>query len=311
MKNYISKAYIIIKEIVDKYEEIGQIKYLCELAGVSRSGYYNYFSKKATDNRARFEQDDEKDKDLIMDAYNRHGYKKGARGIKMTLKNEDGIDFNLKKIRRIMKKYDIVCETRKSKPYKQMLKKNLEHRTVENKLNREFKQGKPGKVLLTDITYLPYGYYYRAYFSVIKDASTNEILAYRLSTNLYLDFVTNTILDLKKQKKVPIPNDAFVHSDQGSHYTSPTFQELLKELKLGQSMSRRGNCWDNAPQESFFGHMKDEIDFKKILTFQELQVEIDKYITYYNNYRYQWNLKKMSPVQYRNHLLQTNNLISQ
>ena len=116
---------------------------------------------------------------------------------------------------------------------------------------------------------------------------------------------------MKKQKKVPIPNDAFVHSDQGSHYTSPTFQELLKELKLGQSMSRRGNCWDNAPQESFFGHMKDEIDFKKILTFQELQVEIDKYITYYNNYRYQWNLKKMSPVQYRNHLLQTNNLINQ
>ena len=68
-------------------------------------------------------------------------------------------------------------------------------------------------------------------------------------------------------------------------------------------MSRRGNCWDNAPQESFFGHMKDEIDLKSCKTFEELQLEIDRYITYYNNYRYQWNLKKMSPVGYRNHLL--------
>ncbi len=72
-------------------------------------------------------------------------------------------------------------------------------------------------------------------------------------------------------------------------------------------MSRKGNCWDNAPQESFFGRMKDEVDFKLCSTFEELQLEIDKYIAYYNNYRYQWNLKKMSPVQYRNHLLQTNN----
>ena len=129
-------------------------------------------------------------------------------------------------------------------------------------------------------------------------------MAYRLSTNLYLDFVLDTMWDVVKQKEVPIPKDAFVHSDQGSHYTSPTFQSLLKELNLGQSMSRKGNCWDNAPQESFFGHMKDEIDFKSCTTFESLQLEIDKYIYYYNNYRYQWNLKKMSPVQYRNHLLQ-------
>ena len=68
-------------------------------------------------------------------------------------------------------------------------------------------------------------------------------------------------------------------------------------------MSRRGNCWDNAPQESFFGHMKDEIDLKSCTTFKAVKKMIDKYITYYNNYRYQWDLKKMTPVQYRNHLL--------
>ncbi|MDU7550129.1 IS3 family transposase, partial [Clostridium butyricum] len=68
-------------------------------------------------------------------------------------------------------------------------------------------------------------------------------------------------------------------------------------------MSRRGNCWDNAPQESFFGHMKDEIDFQSCNTLEELIDMIDDYIDYYNNYRYQWNLKKMTPKQYRNHLL--------
>lgn len=307
MKNYTSQVYEIIKELVEKYDEKAQVKYLCGLAEVSRSGYYNYFNEKSIQNRNKKEIQDEKDREVILDAFTRHGYKKGAKGIKMTLENEDKIVFNLKHIIRIMKKYDIICPIRKAEPYKQMLKKDLEHRTIENKLNREFKQEKPGKVLLTDITYLSYGYYKRAYLSTIKDASTNEIMAYRLSTNLYLDFVLDTMWDVVKQKEVPIPEDAFVHSDQGSHYTSPTFQSLLKELKLGQSMSRKGNCWDNAPQESFFGHMKDEVDFKAYSKFEELQVEIDRYIEYYNNYRYQWNLKKMSLVQYRNHLLQTNN----
>lgn len=303
MKNYTSQVYKIIKELVDEYEEKGQVKYLCKLAEVSRSGYYNYFSNKSINNRNKKELQDEKDRVIILDAYKRHGYKKGAKGIKMTLEKEDGIIFNLKHIRRIMKKYDIICPIRKANPYKQMLKADLEHRTVENKLNRNFKQGKPGKVLLTDITYLTYGDYKRAYLSTIKDGSTNEILAHRLSTTLYLDFVLNTMWDLSEQKEVPIPKDAFVHSDQGSHYTSPTFQALLKELKIDQSMSRKGNCWDNSPQESFFGHMKDEVDLKSCKTFEELQLEINRYIKYYNNYRYQWNLKKMSPVEYRNHLL--------
>lgn len=68
-------------------------------------------------------------------------------------------------------------------------------------------------------------------------------------------------------------------------------------------MSRRGNCWDNAPQESFFGHLKDEISIEECETFEDLVKEIDSYIEYYNNFRGQWNLKKMTPVQYRNHLL--------
>ncbi|MNN66095.1 Integrase core domain protein [compost metagenome] len=106
-----------------------------------------------------------------------------------------------------------------------------------------------------------------------------------------------------KQRRVKLHKEAFIHSDQGSHYTSPTYQKLLKQKGLGQSMSRRGNCWDNAPQESFFGHMKDHVDSRGCITFEELQDEIDRYIQYYNHHRYQWGLKKMTPVQYRNHLL--------
>ncbi len=103
--------------------------------------------------------------------------------------------------------------------------------------------------------------------------------------------------------RVKLAEGAFIHSDQGVHYTSPTFQKQVRKLGIGQSMSRRGNCWDNAPQESFFGHFKDEAYIKSCNTLEELKREIKNYMTYYNNFRYQWNLKKRTPVQYRNHLL--------
>ena len=172
-----------------------------------------------------------------------------------------------------------------------------------NLLKRNFKQNIPGKVLLTDITYLFYGQGKKAYLSTIKDSSTNEVMAYHVSDRLTLDIATDTIRKLKKNRKIKLPKDAFIHSDQGTHYTSPIFQKLVRESGLGQSMSRRGNCWDNAPQESFFGHFKDEAYIKTCDTLEQLKNEIKQYMIYYNNYRYQWGLKKMTPVQYRNHLL--------
>ncbi len=196
-----------------------------------------------------------------------------------------------------------MCPHRKSNPYRKITKATKEHQVVSNKLNREFKQNIPGKVLLTDITYLPYGSNNMAYLSTIKDASTNEILAYNVSDRITLDIATNTIHKLIKNKKTTLNKDAFIHSDQGCHYTSPRYQKLLKKYGLGQSMSRRGNCWDNAPQESFFGHLKDEVEYKSCKTLEQIKAKINHYMVYYNNYRYQWNLKKMTPVQYRNHLL--------
>ena len=279
------------------------ITHLCEISGVSRSGYYNYFTDKSKITRYTLDMADELVRDNILKAYNFKGRKKGARQIKMTLEGQFGIVYNLKRIRRVMKKYNIICPIRKANPYRRMMKATREHSVLPNSLKRNFKQDIPGKVLLTDITYLFYGKGQKSYLSTIKDASTNEILAYNVSDSLKLDIATDTIHKLKKNRSIKLHKDAFIHSDQGVHYTSPIFQELVEKCGLGQSMSRRGNCWDNAPQESFFGHFKDEAYIKTCETLDQLKKEIKQYMIYYNKYRYQWDLKKMTPVQYRNHLL--------
>lgn len=296
------KIFKLIKNLIKDFKLNNMTRHLCKIANVSTSGYYRFLSKFKTIDL--IECNDLKSKDIILKAFNYRGYKKGSRSIKMILKNRFNIIMNRKKIQRIMRKYNIICPIRKSNPYKRMAKATKEHRVVKNKLNRKFKQNTPGKILLTDITYMPYGNNKMAYLSTIKDSSTNEILSYNLSNTLALDIVTKTIKRLIKLKSFKLHKDAFIHSDQGSHYTSPIFQKLLKENNLGQSMSRRGNCWDNAPQESFFGHMKDEIDYKNCTTIEELKILIDDYMDYYNNDRCQWNLKKLTPIQYRNQLLE-------
>ncbi|MFS0883577.1 IS3 family transposase [Metabacillus niabensis] len=296
-----NKEYQLIYETIEQNQFKRMTKYFCDLLDVSRSGYYSYL--KAFDSREAREKSDIEAKEIILMAFNRRGYKKGSRSIKMILENDYNIIFSRKKIQRIMNKYGIVCPHRRAKPYKKMAKATKEHQVVPNKLNREFKQGVPGKVLLTDITYLPYDGNCMAYLSTVKDASSNEILSYHVSDRITLDIAIQTIQKLVSNKKITLHKDAFIHSDQGSHYTSPRYQKLLKKYGLGQSMSRRGNCWDNAPLESFFGHLKDEVNYQSCKTLKELKAKINHYMVYYNNYRYQWNLKKMTPTEYRNHLL--------
>lgn len=295
-----TKLFELISEAVDQGLK-RMTRYLCDLLNVSRSGYYSYV--KAADTRQERARLDAIAGEWIKKAFHWKGFKKGSRSIKMVLQNEFGITYNLKRIRRLMKELNLVCPHRKANPYKRMAKATLEHRTLPNKLQRDFKKGIPGLVLLTDITYLPYNRTEVGYLSTILDASTGELLAHHLSKRIDLSIATQTIDKLMKQRRVKLHNEAFIHSDQGSHYTSPTYQKLLKQKGLGQSMSRRGNCWDNAPQESFFGHMKDHVDSRSCTSFQELQDQIDRYIKYYNHHRYQWGLKKMTPVQYRDHLL--------
>ena len=292
------RKFEIIRDITEDPENVLNIKDLCEIAGVSRSGYYNWLTSETR--RQEKEEQDRKDFDIILQAYLFRGYDKGVKGIRMRLLHlEMPVIINVKKIRRLMRKYGLVCPIRQLNPYRQMAKALKTNNVADNLVNREFEEHGPRKILLTDITYIPYTNVF-AYLSTIKDAFTKQILAYVLSPNMMEDFVLETIEILVRDHGIELTHETIVHSDQGAHYTCLRFIDILKDKNLRQSMSRKGNCWDNAPQESFFGHMKDEIKdkLKEAETFEDVKVIIDDYMDYYNNDRYQWQLAKLSPNEY-------------
>jgi putative transposase len=257
------------------------------LADVSRCGYYKWL---------KHADEPEKDYDdylKVKAVFDKGKGKYGWRSIKMRLEA-----MNHKKIQRIMRKYDLIAKVRRKNPYRQMMKKSLEHRIFPNKLQREFKQTIPFKVFCTDITYIPFLNRF-AYLSVIKDIASGEVVAWNLSLYLEVTLVTETIRNMRLDSYENI----MIHSDQGFHYTNPSYIEIVKELRMIQSMSGKGKCIDNAPIESFFGHMKDELEYEYCKSFEELRLAIAEYMRYYNYERKQWTRKRMAPVAYRNHLL--------
>ena len=295
-----SCIFEIIHNTVQQSDNSLSVKELCAIAGVSRSGYYAWV--KAAPVREQQEFQDRKDFDLILIAFRMHGYSKGARGIYMALIHMDPpVIMNLNKIRRLMLKFHLVCPFRGPNPYKRMAKALKTSNYADNLLMREFECYGPRMVLLTDITYLPYNGTF-AYLSTILDAFTKQILSYVLSDSLEVDFVLETVNKLIEEHGVSLHAETIVHSDQGAHYTSYSFINILSSKRLRQSMSRRGNCWDNAPQESFFGHMKDHIKSKlqTCKQYAEVLAIVDNYMDYYNNRRYQWHLAKLSPNEYYN-----------
>ena len=272
------------------------ISKMCELAKVSRSGYYAWVA--AEPFREQKEEKDRADFELILEAYKYRGYAKGARSIYMRLLHVNVV-MNLKKIRRLMHKYGLKCPHRGPNPYRQMAKALRTDTVFPNIIRRKFLAGGARKILLTDITYIFYDNGL-CYLSTILDAFTREILAYKLSENLEVTFVLNTVAELVEKHGSTLDDTTIVHSDQGCHYTSKAFIKAISDNHFVQSMSRRGNCWDNAPQESFFGHMKDEIKYEIAMmkTYGEVKAKIDDWIDYYNNDRYQWDLVKLSPREY-------------
>ena len=262
---------------------------LCAIAGVSRSGYYRWL--KVTDGQRK----DQADYLLVKEVFDGGKGKLGWRQIKMKLERKH-IIFNHKKIKRIMKKYGLRCRIRRKNPYKAIMKKTQEHRTFPNHLNRQFATTIPHRYFGTDITYLPFGHRF-AYLAIVKDIASGEIMAWHLSLHITMELVLSM---MEKLKRYP---DVLIHSDQGFHFTSPAYIEKVDMLKMVQSMSRKANCIDNAPVESFFGHFKDEVDYRSCTTFEQLYQLIENYIRYYNEERAQWERNKMTPVEYRDHLL--------
>ena len=292
--------FALIREATLQDNNLLKISKMCEIAGVSRSGYYNWCASEGT--RKAREDADKKDFDLILEAYKFRGYDKGARGIHMRLLHHPGIIMNVKKIRRLMRKYGLFCPIRQANPYRRIAREMQTSTIAANVVNREFKRG-PRKVLLTDITYLFFKNG-KCYLSTILDAFTHEVLAYRVNLSFKVDFVLETADQLIAEHGSTLDNETIVHSDQGCHYTSYAFIQKLKDAEFVQSMSRRGNCWDNSPQESFFGHMKDEIaDLIAVCTtFDEVVARVDDWMDYYNNDRGQWDLLKLAPKEYYEYL---------
>ena len=268
---------------------------ICKISHISRSSCY--YTLKHRDNKV---QKDASDLGLIQDIFDKKHKKAGIRTIAMILQNKYGITMNLKKIARIKKQYGLVTKIRKKNPYNVIFKKGLEHRTAPNLLHRQFDVNVPDTVYSTDISYLIYKGGQRAYLSATKDLATKEIVAFNVSRDLSMQTAFIGLEETLKQKDC---SKLMIHSDQGTHYTHPLYVNKLREFGVTQSMSRKGNCLDNAPIESFFGHLKDDVDIKSCQTFEEVKSKVENYIYYYNNERYQWGLNKMTPAECRCHLL--------
>ena len=267
-----------------------EIRILCGIADISPSGYYRWLANTGEPTK------DHHDYLLIKEIFDRGKTKWGWRTISMKLEREKKIHFNHKKIKRIMKTYGLRCTIRKKNPYKAIMKKTQEHRTFPNQLDRQFDQTVPYRYFGTDITYLPLNHRF-AYLAIVKDIASGEIVAWHLSMHITMELVLTMLAQMTHYP------EALLHSDQGFHFTNPTYIEQVGAKEMIQSMSRKANCIDNAPVESFFGHLKDDVNYQDCTTFEELHQLIAQYIHYYNHERAQWSRNKMTPVEYRDHLL--------
>ena len=237
-------------------------------------------------------------KALIKAIYQRHKGRYGYRRITDELQNK-AIIINHKTVLRLMKTLGLksVIRVKKYKSYR-----GENGKIAPNILQRKFKAAAPNQKWATDITEFNVSGT-KLYLSPIIDLFNQEIISYELTERPIFNQV---VMMLKKAfKKIPDNTRLILHSDQGWQYQMRRYQHLLEEKGIIQSMSRKGNCLDNAIIENFFGILKSELFYlKKYKSIDQLKTEINEYITYYNNDRIKSNLNKMSPIKYRTHYYQ-------
>lgn len=267
---------------------------LCDLAGIQRSSYYKWLSRKESDNEAF----NKALLPLIRDAYEEKGGILGYRQMTIKLNREHHLNVNHKRIYRLMSILHLKSVCRRKK-------KNYVHSTpeitAENVLNREFNSNEFGTKWLTDVTEMKYGIQSKAYLSAILDLSDKSIVSFVVghSNNNELVFRTFDIAHETYSDAKPL-----FHSDRGFQYTSKRFKKKLDDAGMTQSMSRVSRCIDNGPMESFWGMMKSEMYYlNKFNTYEDLETAIMEYIDYYNTRRYQKRLNCMTPLEYRQYLL--------
>jgi transposase InsO family protein len=237
-------------------------------------------------------------KELIKSIYHKHKGRYGYRRITDELNNK-GMVINHKTVLKLMKLLGLksLIRVKKYKSYK-----GEQGKIAPNLLKRNFKAEAPNQKWATDITEFNISGK-KLYLSPIIDLFNQEIISYELTERPVFNQV---VMMLKKAfKKIPYNTNLTLHSDQGWQYQMKQYQYLLKEKGINQSMSRKGNCLDNAIIENFFGILKSELFYiQKFASLEELKREIKQYINYYNNVRIKSNLNKMSPIQYRAHYYQ-------
>ncbi|QYR68150.1 IS3 family transposase [Fusobacterium animalis] len=284
------KKLRVIAELRAKYP----FKTLLKIAGISKSVYYYYIDKKDID---------EKNKDIIekiKEIYYANKGRYGYRRVTLELKNQ-GLNINHKKVQRIMKKFNLQSIIRKKRKYSSY--KGQIGKIADNHIKRNFEATAPNQKWFTDVTEFNLRGE-KLYLSPILDAYVRYIVSYDISRSPNLEQI-NHMLNLAFKENESYENLIF-HSDQGWQYQHSSYQKRLKEKKITQSMSRKGNSLDNGLMECFFGLLKSEMFYEqeeKYKTLEELKEAIEDYIYYYNNKRIKEKLKGLTPASYRSQSL--------
>ena len=233
--------------------------------------------------------------DEIQDIYDQNKGLYGVRRVYRELVNR-GFHINHKKVQRLMHKMSLKGKRPKEKYHSYRGKVG---KVADNIINRDFSTNAPLEKWTTDVSQFNFSWG-KCYLSPILDMNTNEIISYDLSLHPNMNQITN-MLD-KAFEKFPNTEGLIFHSDQGWQYQHKTYQKRLKDQGIIQSMSRKGNCYDNCIMETFFGRIKNEMYYgneKEYKSFSQFKKAIDEYIYYYNNQRIQSKTKWMPPVKYR------------
>jgi len=262
---------------------------ILQVAGLSRSTYYYEIYKTDAD---------DKNKALIAsitEIFKRHKQNYGVRRVYHELVNR-GVKVNHKMVQRIMKKLGLNA---KKHPQKYHSYQGHVGAVADNHLKRDFKVIAPNKKWTTDVSQFSFSWG-KCYFSPILDMYNDEIVSYDLALVANYNQIERMLERAKLNDKSI--RDLIIHSDQGWQYQNPRYVETLKQHGIKQSMSRKGNCFDNAIMESFFGVMKNEIYYgheTEYKSFGEFQNVVNQYIDYYNNHRIKQKTAWLAPVKYR------------
>lgn len=264
------------------------IKVMCQLFKVSRSGYYAWLSRKPS----RHAQDDERLKVAIKAVHKRTRETYGPRRLQPELA-DDGFVAGRDRIARLRKELGLRCKQKR----KFIATTNSNHGfpVAENLLNQKFTPSTPNQIWVTDITYIPTGEGW-LYLAGVKDLFTCEIVGYSMDERMTQE-LTGQALFRATQLKRP-PAGLIHHSDRGSQYCADDYRKLLVQFGMSASMSRRGNCYDNAPMESFWGSLKNElVHHRRYKTRAEAKASIREYIEiFYNRQRRHSRLGNLAPA---------------